>query len=193
MDKIIFATNNKHKLHEMRGILKGKYDVLGLRDINFNDEIAETGNTLMDNASIKSLTIYKKYNIDCFSDDTGLLVDALDGRPGVYSARYAGKNSSYEENVEKLLFELNGKTNRTAAFKTVISLIISGSEYFFEGSVSGKITNEPQGNSGFGYDPVFVPDGYDLTFAQMSSDIKNRISHRAIATNKLVEFLSNHK
>lgn len=191
MNKIVFATNNSNKLDELRQILNSKYNVLGLSDIGYNEDIPETGTTLKANASIKSKTIYDKFGIDCFSDDTGLEVDALSGNPGVYSARYAGENSTYEENVEKLLIDLNGKPNRNAAFSTVISLFVGGKEYFFEGRISGKITTERSGKEGFGYDPVFMPDGYDITFAQMPSALKNRISHRALATAKLISFLEN--
>jgi XTP/dITP diphosphohydrolase len=189
MDKLVFATHNKHKLEEIKQILFPKFTVLGLDDIGFTDEIHETGTTLQENASIKSEVVFNKFEIDCFSDDTGLLVDALDGAPGVYSARYSGENATYESNVEKLLSELNGVENRKAHFSTIISLRFNGKEYFFEGRVDGEIIYEPRGNSGFGYDPVFKPEGYDQTFAEMSSEVKNEISHRARAVKKLVDFL----
>ena len=189
MKKIVFATNNKHKLSEIKDILRDSFEVLSLSDIGFNEDIPETGETLSENASQKSFTIYDRYNIDCFSDDTGLEVDALDGRPGVYSARYAGEDCSFEDNVNKLLLELKEKDNRSAAFSTVISLILDGKEYQFEGRVEGQITNDKYGKGGFGYDPVFKPNGFDITFAEMDADIKNRISHRALATKKLVAFL----
>ncbi len=190
MRKIVFATNNKHKLSEIQGILKDKFDVLSLSDIGYDEDIPETGNTLSENASQKSHTIYKRFNVDCFSDDTGLDIDALDGEPGVYSARYAGEDASYDDNVNKVLQKLDGKENRKAAFRTVISLILNGVEHQFDGKVSGNITNEKHGDGGFGYDPVFKPDGFDITFAEMSSDVKNKISHRGKAMEKLVVFLN---
>jgi len=190
MKKIVFATNNNHKLEEIRSILKSEFEVLSLSDIGFFEDIPETGETLSENAALKSYAIYNRFNIDCFSDDTGLEVVALNGRPGVYSARYAGEDCSFDDNVNKLLLELVDKDNRSAAFSTVISLILNGKEYQFEGRVEGQITIEKYGKGGFGYDPVFKPTGYDITFAEMGADIKNRISHRALATKKLVAFLS---
>ena len=186
------ATNNPHKLEEIRHILKSDYTVLSLADIGFNDDIEETGTTLIENAGIKSLTIYKKYGKNCFSDDTGLIVDALNGSPGVYSARYAGENATFDENVTKLLSEMNDMRNRKAAFCTVISLVLDGVEYSFEGRIDGVITKKRSGSKGFGYDPIFLPNGYDLTFAEMPAELKNAISHRAIATKKLVDFLKLH-
>ncbi len=191
MKEIVFATNNENKLQEIRNILSDGFIVLGLSDIGFNTDIPETGTTLQQNASIKSTTIYKQYNINCFSDDTGLEVEALGNKPGVFSARYAGINSTYDENVDKLLQELKGVENRVAAFSTVISLFLNGKEYFFEGRISGTITHKRHGERGFGYDPVFLPDGYNVTFAQMLPELKNKISHRALATKKLVFFLQN--
>ncbi len=189
MKKIVFATNNAHKLEELRDILLGKYQVLGLSDIGFYDDIPETGSTLAENATIKSRHIFDCFNIDCLSDDTGLEVDALDGRPGVYSARFAGENSSYAQNVDKLLHEMKTIANRTARFKTVISLILSGTEYQFEGRVEGVITKERHGEKGFGYDPVFLPHGYTESFAEMPATLKNSISHRGKAVAKLIDFL----
>ncbi len=189
MRKIVFATNNKHKLEELKEIIGNKFEILSLADLNFYEEIPETGDTLAENASQKSREIYNRFHLDCFSDDTGLEVEALHGAPGVYSARYAGEGCSYNDNVNKLLRELKGVKNRKAAFKTVISLIINGKEYFFEGRVDGIITLHKHGTSGFGYDPVFRPDGFQETFAEMSSDTKNKISHRGRATAKLVDFL----
>jgi XTP/dITP diphosphohydrolase len=189
MKKIIFATNNAHKLEEIREILKNEFEIVSLKDIGFSGDIPETGATLKENASQKSHYIYERYGVDCFADDTGLEVEALNGAPGVYSARYAGENCSYEDNVNKLLKELEGIENRKAAFKTVISLILDDKEYFFEGRVDGIITKEKHGSGGFGYDPVFLPDGYEQTFAEMPLDLKNKISHRGRATEKLVEFL----
>lgn len=191
MRKIVFATNNKHKLIEIQSILKDRFDVLSLSDIGYNEDIPETGNTLSENASQKSHTIFKRFNIDCFSDDTGLDIDALNGEPGVYSARYAGEDASYDDNVNKVLQKLDRKENRKAAFRTVISLILNGVEHQFEGIVPGQITNEKNGSGGFGYDPVFKPDGFDITFAEMSSEVKNKISHRGKAMEKLVVFLNN--
>lgn len=192
MKRIVFATNNKHKLDELKQLLSGSFEVMGLADIEFTDDIPETGLTLSENATIKSLHIYNRFGIDCFSDDTGLLVDALNGEPGVFSARYAGENSTYVQNVDKLIKELKNKDNRTARFKTVISLIIDGTEYQFEGKVEGEITTEKYGEKGFGYDPVFRPDGYKETFAEMSPELKNKISHRGKAVVKLVEFLNQY-
>ena len=189
MRKIVFATNNKHKLIEIRGILVDDFEVLSLSDIGFYEDIPETGNTLAENASLKSHAIYDRYNIDCFSDDTGLEIEVLDGQPGVYSARYAGENASYDDNVNKVLSELKGHENRRAAFSTVISLILDGREFQFEGRVAGQITKDKHGYDGFGYDPVFQPDGYDITFAEMDGNTKNEISHRGKATEKLVAFL----
>lgn len=189
MKKLVFATNNLHKLEEVRAILKEKFEVAGLADIGCHEEIPETGVTLKENASIKSHYVVSHYQTDCFADDTGLEVDALDGRPGVYSARYAGENTSYEQNVDKLLLELAGKTNPKARFRTVISLVMEGREYLFEGTVEGKIIKERKGSGGFGYDPVFVPDGYEQSFAEMDANLKNRISHRVKAVQKLANFL----
>lgn len=189
MHKIVFATNNKHKLKEVQQILGNKYEVLGLMDIGFEGDIPETGKTLKANASIKSGFVYEKFGVDCFSDDTGLEIEALDGRPGVYSARYAGEPGDSEKNIEKVLFELENKQNRKARFRTVVSLILGGEEHFFEGVVKGQIIDEKRGGDGFGYDPVFIPDGYQLTFAEMPVAEKNKISHRSMAVDKLVEYL----
>lgn len=190
MKKIVFATNNAHKLEELRNILSGRYQVLGLTDIGFYEDIPETGDTLAENASLKSKHIFDRFEIDCFSDDTGLEVDVLNGKPGVYSARFAGENSTYEQNVDKLLNALKGLENRTARFKTVISLIQNGKEHQFEGSVEGVITKDKHGAEGFGYDPVFLPHGYTQTFAEMPAELKNKISHRGKAVVKLVDFLN---
>ncbi|MBT3173208.1 MAG: RdgB/HAM1 family non-canonical purine NTP pyrophosphatase [Lentimicrobiaceae bacterium] len=189
MLQIVFATNNYNKLKEIRHILPPTISVLGLSDIGFDTDIPENGLTLKENATIKSSTIYERFNIDCFSDDTGLMVDDLNDAPGVYSARYAGENASYDDNVEKLLKDLEGSTNRSAHFSTVISLFLGGIEYFFEGRIDGIISHKKSGHSGFGYDPIFIPDGYDITFSEMSSKLKNSISHRGLATSKLVKFL----
>jgi len=188
MKKIVFATNNVHKLAELKEIIGERYTILSLGDLNFHDEIPETGDTLAENASQKSHFIYERYGLDCFADDTGLDVDALNGAPGVYSARYAGYDCSYEENLQKLLKEMHGKKNRKARFKTVISLLLDGKEYFFDGRVEGTITKDRRGTEGFGYDPVFLPDGFTDTFAEMNAKQKNEISHRGRAVAKLVGF-----
>ncbi|PLX02512.1 MAG: non-canonical purine NTP pyrophosphatase [Marinilabiliales bacterium] len=189
-NRLVFATNNQHKLKEIREILSGKFEVLGLKDIGFFDDIEESGTTLNENASIKSRTIHNKFNIDVFADDTGLEVKILDNKPGVYSARYAGEDGDSEANIKKLLIELEGKENRTARFRTVISLIINNKEYLFEGIVYGSISRSKHGSEGFGYDPVFFPKGYNKSFAQMTSEEKNKISHRAKAMAKLIDFLN---
>ncbi len=191
MKKIIFATNNLHKLSEVRVLLGNMFEIVSLKELDFNEEIPETGKTLSENAFQKSHFIYERYGLDCFADDTGLEVDTLDGAPGVYSARYAGEHASYEENVTKLLDALDGERNRTACFKTVVSLILKGMEFLFEGRVDGLILEQRAGNSGFGYDPVFLPDGYSESFAEMSPKLKNRISHRGKAMQKLIVFLKN--
>lgn len=189
MEKIVFATNNKHKLEEIRQIAEGRIQILSLKDINCYEDIAETGTTLKENALIKAQYVFDKYGYDCFSDDTGLEVDALDGAPGVYSARYAGDTCSPEDNIQKLLAELKGVNNRTARFRTVIALIKNGEPYFFEGEIKGQIIDSKHGSFGFGYDPIFMPEGYKQTFAELGESIKNQISHRGIATQKLFKFL----
>ena len=189
MKRLIFATNNEHKLEEIKKILKGKYEVLGLKEFGFVGDIPETGSTLSENAFIKSNFIFDRFGIDVFSDDTGLEIDTLNLEPGVYSARYAGEDANSEANIKKVLAKMKGNENRDARFKTVISLILNGKEYQFEGKVEGKITTEKYGASGFGYDPIFIPNGYKQTFAEMPSEEKNKISHRALATVKLVAFL----
>lgn len=187
--KLVFATNNKHKLEEMRAILGGKVELLSLSDIDCHDEIPETADTLEGNALIKARYIFDKYGLSCFADDTGLEVDALDGAPGVYSARYAGENNDSEANVAKLLHNLTGKSCRDAQFRTVIALILNGEEKLFDGIVRGSISEECRGVGGFGYDPVFVPEGYTLSFAEMSAEEKNSISHRARAAAALNSYL----
>ena len=189
MKKLIFATNNKHKLEEISDILQDQFELLSLSDIEFYGDIPETSATIEGNAIQKARYIFDFRGENCFADDTGLEVEALDNRPGVYSARYAGENASYEDNVIKLLAEMEGKKNRNACFKTVIALFWKKKMYLFKGEICGKITNEPKGNSGFGYDPIFLPDGYDQTFAEMPAKLKNTISHRAIATQNLISFL----
>lgn len=187
--KLVFATNNKHKLDEVRAILGNRIEVLSLNDINCNDEIPETADTLEGNALIKARYIYDKFGINCFADDTGLEVEALGGEPGVYSARYAGEECNSENNMQKLLQNLTGKNNRNAQFRTVIALIINGEEKLFNGIVKGNISNSKMGDCGFGYDPIFIPEGFSESFAQMTSDMKNSISHRYRATEKLCNYL----
>ena len=190
--KIVFATNNQHKLSEIRQILGDRVEVLSLQDIGCDVDIPETGTTLEENALQKAQYIYDHYHLDVFADDTGLEVDALDGAPGVYSARYAGGEvNDSEANMTKLLKELNGIDNRKARFRTVIALIQQGEVHEFEGIVNGEIIRERRGGEGFGYDPIFRPDGYELTFAELGTDIKNQISHRSRATKKLCAFLQN--
>ena len=187
--KLVFATNNKHKLQEVRDIVGDRVEVLSLSDINCNDDIPETADTLQGNALIKARYIYEKYGVDCFADDTGLEVEALDGAPGVYSARYAGEECDSEANMKKLLHNLTDKNNRNAQFRTVIALIINGEERLFNGIVKGVIATEKMGTSGFGYDPIFIPEGFSESFAQMDASMKNSISHRYRATEELSIFL----
>ena len=191
--KLVFATNNRHKLDEVRAIVGDRVEVLSLNDIGCYDDIPETADTLQGNALIKARYIHEKFGVDCFADDTGLEVEALDGAPGVFSARYAGEECDSEANMQKLLQNLTGKSNRNAQFRTVIALIIKGEEKLFNGIVKGTITEEKRGDSGFGYDPVFVPEGFSESFAQMSGDMKNSISHRYRATRELSNYLKeNH-
>ena len=188
--KIVFATNNQHKLSEIRQILGDRVEVLSLKDINCDVDIPETGATLEANALQKAQYIYDHYQMNVFADDTGLEVDALHGAPGVYSARYAGgEGHDSEANMAKLLRELGENNNRKARFRTVIALIIQGQVHEFEGIVNGEIIRERRGGEGFGYDPIFQPEGYDKTFAELGVEVKNQISHRARATQKLVEYL----
>jgi len=190
MYRLVFATNNAHKLQEVAAKINGQITILSLNDIGCNEDIAETGITFHENASIKSHYIFNKYHLDCFGDDSGLEIDALNGEPGVYSARYAGKHGDHDANINKVLTLLQDNPNRTARFRTVIALLWNGTEHFFEGTVEGTIRHERSGTEGFGYDPIFQPDGYDATFAEMTLDEKNAISHRAIAVEKLLEFLN---
>lgn len=190
MKKLVFATNNAHKLEEIRAILGDKVEILSLNDIHCHADIPETADTLEGNAALKAAYIYEHYGLDCFADDTGLEVEALNGAPGIYSARYAGgEGHDSEANMKKLLREMEGKENRRAQFRTAICLIEGGKETLFEGIVKGEIIREKRGGSGFGYDPVFVPEGYTETFAEMGSEEKNKISHRARAVQQLVEYL----
>ncbi|MDD2195736.1 MAG: non-canonical purine NTP diphosphatase [Bacteroidales bacterium] len=187
--KIVFATNNLHKLSEVQHILGNHFLLLSLNDIGFNHDIPEDHDTLEENASQKVRFIHNRFSVNCFADDTGLEVDALGGSPGVHSARYAGDHKSTKDNVRKLLADLKGESNRKAQFRTVISLIIDGTEKQFEGIIRGQIIDDLRGENGFGYDPIFVPEGYSKTFAELNLSIKNRISHRAIAIQKLVSYL----
>lgn len=189
MRKIVFATNNKHKLDEIREITKTQIEILSLDDIGCHDDIPETGDTFEDNALQKTMYVKEKYGFDCFADDSGLEVDALGLRPGVHTSRYAGEQATSEENMTKLLSELNGVDNRAARFRTVIALIENGNHHFFDGAIEGHISLDKNGEGGFGYDPVFIPNGYTDTFAVLGVDVKNKISHRAIATQKLIDFI----
>ena len=188
--KFVFATNNAHKLEEVTAILGDKIELLSMKDIHCHAAIPETADTLEGNALLKARYIFENYNMDCFADDTGLEVEALNGAPGVYSARYAGDAHNSEANMRKLLQDMEGIENRKAQFRTVFALIINGKEHLFEGIVKGEITKHRCGSSGFGYDPVFIPEGYTQTYAEMGNTLKNKISHRALATNKLCNFLS---
>ncbi len=190
MRKLVFATNNIHKLDEVRNITGNQVNIVSLSDINYHEDIPETADTLEGNALQKARYIKEKFGYDCFADDTGLEVEALNGAPGVYSARYAGPGHDAEANMNKLLKEMEGKENRKARFRTVIALILDNKEYLFEGIVNGTIIAEKTGSEGFGYDPIFVPENYTETFSEMGNDLKNKISHRAEATKKLTNFLS---
>jgi non-canonical purine NTP pyrophosphatase, rdgB/HAM1 family len=190
MSKIVFATNNQHKLEEVSSILEGKMEILSLNDINCFEDIPETADTLEGNALLKARFVKEKYGYDCFADDTGLEIKALNNAPGVISARYAGEQKNAQDNMSKVLTELDGELDRQARFRTVIALILDGQEHLFEGIVTGDITETAFGNGGFGYDPIFRPEGYDCTFAELSSNEKNSISHRGRAVQKLIEFLS---
>lgn len=187
--QLIFATNNSHKLEEIQAILNTEFDLLSLKDINCNEDIPETADTLEGNALMKARYVKENYGKDCFADDTGLEIPALYNAPGVYSARYAGEDKDSKANMRKVLSELSGKDDRAAQFRTVIALIMDGKEYLFEGIVKGYIIEEERGTAGFGYDPIFVPKGYTDTFAELGNDIKNTISHRARAIQKLKQFI----
>jgi len=200
MKDLIFATHNHNKLTEIRNLVGKNYNILGLVDLDHNKEVPENKNTIEGNALSKVKFIYNMYHVDCFADDTGLEVYALNKQPGVYSARFAEMTNDTldhetisESNIRKLLFMLKGEKNRKARFKTVIALILNGKEYSFEGIVEGEILCKPVGDQGFGYDPVFKPDGYSVSFAQMTLEEKNKISHRANAMNQLIAFLNSRK
>ncbi len=190
--QLVFATNNRHKLDEVSAKVGNQFKLLTLADIGCTADIKETGTTFHENASIKSRYIFEHYRLDCFGDDSGLEIAALNGQPGVYSARYAGTHGNHTANLIKVLHNMRGILNRKARFRTVISLIWQGREHFFEGAVEGSIRNEASGTGGFGYDPIFQPDGFDITFAEMSMEDKNSISHRAKALDKLIGFLNSN-
>ena len=188
--KLVFATNNLHKLKEVQEMLSNSIEVLSLKDIGCFEDIEETESTLEGNAKLKADYITEKYGFDCFADDTGLEVEALDGEPGVYSARYAGEHGNAEKNMEKLLIELQNKSSRKAKFRTIIALNLRNKQYLFEGICDGEILNEKSGVKGFGYDPIFKPKNASCSFAEMNSEEKNIISHRGIAIQELVQFLN---
>ncbi len=187
--RYVFATNNSHKLNEVRAILHGQIEVLSLKDIGYHADIPETGDTLEANALIKARYVKQHYHLDCFADDTGLEVKALNNAPGVYSARYAGEDCVARNNIAKLLNELQHTLDRKARFRTVIALVEGDSEYLFEGKIEGEITTECRGEAGFGYDPVFRPEGETQTFAELGDEVKNKISHRALAVKELARFI----
>ena len=191
--KIVFATNNAHKLNEIRKISKDQLEILSLSDINCHEDIPETGDTLQENALIKAQYIKDIFGLDSFADDTGLEVEALNNAPGIYSARFAGENCDSEDNMRKLLHDLEGVENRNARFRTVIALLLNGEIHYFEGEIAGEIIDAKRGSNGFGYDPIFMPHGYDKTFGELPEEVKNKLSHRAIATQKLVTFLLQQK
>lgn len=187
--KIVFATNNRHKLEEIRCLLEGEHEIVSLEEIHCQEEIPEDYDTLEENALQKARYVKEHYGYDCFADDTGLEIEALNGQPGVYSARYAGAAKDSVENMKKVLREMEGIKNRKACFRTVIALLLEGQEYLFEGRVDGEILTTQQGCAGFGYDPIFRPEGFRDSFAEMSMEVKNSISHRGQATQRLTEFL----
>lgn len=190
MESLIFATNNQHKVDEVRAVLGKKFNVLPLKEAGIDIDIPEPHDTLQENASEKSRTIFRLTGKNCFSEDTGLEVQVLNGEPGVKSARYAGEGRSFDANIDKLLKNLHEADDKAAHFRTVISLILDGKEYYFEGTCDGRIISEKRGNNGFGYDPVFIPDGSELTFAEMNMEEKNKYSHRKKAMEKLIAFLT---
>lgn len=189
MEELVIATHNKHKLDEIQKLLGDRIKLISLRDLGCNEDIPETGTTLKENAYQKAKYVWDKYGKNCFADDTGLIVEALDGAPGVYSARYAGEHCSFDDNIDLLLENMEGKTNRNASFETVVCLIEDGKEQYFEGRCNGCILTERYGRGGFGYDPIFMPNGYGESFAELSMEEKNKISHRGKATDKLIKYL----
>ncbi|WEK19782.1 MAG: RdgB/HAM1 family non-canonical purine NTP pyrophosphatase [Candidatus Pedobacter colombiensis] len=192
MRELVFATNNQHKTQEVRNLLLNDYKVLNLNDIGCKTDIPETGSTFAENATLKSSYVAEHYQMDCFADDSGLEIEALSQEPGIFSARYSGVKDD-QENLKLVLQKMEGQVNRKARFRTVISLMRGGENFLFEGIINGTIRETPTGTLGFGYDPIFVPDGYDHTFAEMSMEQKNQISHRALAMNKLISFLKEQK
>lgn len=190
--KLVFATHNPGKLQEVRELLAPDYEVIGLSELGDHEDIEETALTLEGNAWIKARTVWQKHGLSCFSDDTGLEIEALDGAPGVFSARFAGPDKDPQANMDKVLDELKGQGNRKAWFRTAVALVLNGEEFLFEGIVNGEITTVQSGAKGFGYDPIFSPNGYDTTFAEMDGPTKNAISHRGLAIKKLVAFLKAH-
>lgn len=187
--KLVFATHNENKFNEVKLLLPRHFELLSLTELGCHEDIPETASTLEGNAKIKADYVSEKYGLSCFSDDTGLLVNALNGAPGVYSARYAGEQKNAVDNMAKLLFELEGTTDRSARFQTSIALNLNGESFFFEGIVTGQITMEKKGEAGFGYDPIFQPDGYEKTFGELPLTVKNKISHRGRAIQKLITHL----
>ncbi len=192
MNNICFVTGNKSKLREVQKLLLS-YNLLSLEDLDFSDDIPETEDTIEGNAFLKADHIHKKFGVSCFSDDTGLFIESLDGQPGVMSARFAGSNCNSEDNISLVLEMLSGIENRKAFFRTVICLIVNGKVNYFHGEVKGQISKEKAGDKGFGYDPIFIPDGFDKTFSEFTLDKKNELSHRALAVNKLVNFLNGYE
>lgn len=190
--RLVFATNNKHKLEEVQKAVGDSFEIVSLNEVAGDVDIEETGTILEENARIKAMYVVDNHGMNCFADDTGLEIEALDGAPGVYSARYAGEGCSFDDNMDKVLEQMKDAENRKAVFKTIIHLVIDGKEHIFKGEVKGTITKEKHGEKGFGYDPIFKPEGYDKTFAELSLEEKNKISHRGLATKKLVEFLKGH-
>ena len=193
MKKLVFATNNAHKLSEVRAILEPEFSIISLGDLNCNEDIPETADTLDGNALLKAQYIHDKFGLDCFADDTGLEIEALNGEPGVYSARYAGMECDARKNMNKVLTKLGDNPNRNACFRTVIALIQGDKTMYFEGKIDGQITHQPHGNSGFGYDPIFIAKDYLMTFAQLSAEEKNKISHRALAVKQLVDYVQHYE
>lgn len=191
LEKLLFVTNNPHKLREVREIIGTSFIILSLKDVSIEGDIPETSDSLEGNARQKARHIYEKTGTDCFADDTGLFIDALDGRPGVYSARYAGEGCSFEDNIRKVLAEMLHEENRNASFRCVVCLILGGKEHLFEGRIDGVILKEKHGTEGFGYDPVFVPNGQSQTFSEMPPYLKNGLSHRGRAIWKMIRFLVN--
>ncbi|PDH42837.1 MAG: non-canonical purine NTP pyrophosphatase, RdgB/HAM1 family [Rhodothermaeota bacterium MED-G19] len=192
MNNICFVTGNKNKLREVQKLLLS-HNLLSLEDLDFSDDIPETEDTIEGNAFLKADHIHKKFGVSCFSDDTGLFIESLDGQPGVMSARFAGSNCNSEDNISLVLEMLSGIENRKAFFRTVICLIVNGKVNYFHGEVKGQISKEKAGDKGFGYDPIFIPDGFDKTFSEFTLDKKNELSHRALAVNKLVNFLNGYE